>query len=736
MQKINRRLTSKVAAHIGTQHIETIDFLDHEAERAVAIIDDVADELAALMKHHPVLIQHHVSLVLETLPKRVGKSLYDSLLKCGERSAEGVAIALVRGLPPAYLPMDITTQESVAGGILKAIIGTAAVAKQAVKFVAGKEPVVTKQSFKKKLLSLILEPIKKAVLEKIVLGGAKAIAWLMRHVRTSISPQRIARIIIDGISKGYDRVMIARELRNELGATKAQAKRIARTEGARVATESNMAAFEELGEMVLGYLIHSVLDERTRPQHRARNGTIYYKEPTGNQKSVSEMPRPPIESDGSIAWNCRCVTAESYVHGHINSIIRTNYAGQFLEIRTRSGAKLVVTANHPIATDKGFVPANCLNKGSYVVSDGIRAAKFPININDSIPTIKEMFETLAVANGLHTIRRIPTALEFHGDGAFINSEISIVWANRRLMGKADPDCLHGFRKNDLVRGASLAMGIHNLQCPFGISHPRPFDTLSIGRPTHLNTSVEKHSIKAELLSSSVISPTGNAKLFGKDIQGITGQISSDNFGGGFSFGETPSQPFRFHFRPDRDAIFNEASPDNLVTSGEFISQLVDRHASQIAFDEVISINRFFMTTHVYSIDSGIGYYMGSDSSVSIVQGNCYLSPVFEELDDLHVPANAEGSLIPNVLVYQDWFKRATERQRRIAVGTRRYDLITSKHGKDASYYYYIQDNGDLIPLETAKRESPKDTQDRVHAVRLMAQANRRNRRDVLATGQV
>ncbi len=287
------------------------------------------------------------------------------------------------------------------------------------KFVTGKEPIFTRQTFKKKLLSLILEPIKKTVLERIVLGGAKRIAWLMQHVRTAINPQKVARSITDGISKGYDRVMIARELRDELGATKAQAKRIARTEGARVATESNMEAFTEIDEMTLGYMIHAVLDERTRPQHRARNGQIYWKEPVGNQLSVKDMPRPPVEPDGSIAWNCRC----------------------------------------------------------------------------------------------------------------------------------------------------------------------------------------------------------------------------------------------------------------------------------------------------------------------------YVSPVFEELDDLTTPKNAEGSLIPSVLVYQDWFRNATERQKRIAVGSRRYDIITRKHGKNASYYYFIQDNGDLMPLADIMKESPEDTADRVRAVQSLAQSQRRQRRDVLATGQ-
>lgn len=74
----------------------------------------------------------------------------------------------------------------------------------------------------------------------------------------------------------------------------------------RIAHETRMQAYEELGEMVIGYQIHATMDARVRPHHAARSGTIYYKKPGPGQLGTNKMPRPPLEEDGTVAHNCRC----------------------------------------------------------------------------------------------------------------------------------------------------------------------------------------------------------------------------------------------------------------------------------------------------------------------------------------------------------------------------------------------------------------------------------------------
>ena len=52
-----------------------------------------------------------------------------------------------------------------------------------------------------------------------------------------------------------------------------------------------MDAHAQLGDLVAGWQVHATLDERTRPEHAARNGTIYWLHPKAGQKGVGEMPR-------------------------------------------------------------------------------------------------------------------------------------------------------------------------------------------------------------------------------------------------------------------------------------------------------------------------------------------------------------------------------------------------------------------------------------------------------------
>lgn len=79
----------------------------------------------------------------------------------------------------------------------------------------------------------------------------------------------------------------------------ASARRIVRTEGLRVANETNRNQYAKLGKMLQGVQIVATLDENTRPAHAARNGTIYWNVP-GKTPTLAEMPSLPDEP------NCRC----------------------------------------------------------------------------------------------------------------------------------------------------------------------------------------------------------------------------------------------------------------------------------------------------------------------------------------------------------------------------------------------------------------------------------------------
>lgn len=81
---------------------------------------------------------------------------------------------------------------------------------------------------------------------------------------------------------------------------------IARTAMSGMAGRVGKAAYESLPRNLVGFQVHGILDDRIRPAHRERNGTIYYKNPRYNNPGFDQMPNPPLEADGTIAYNCRC----------------------------------------------------------------------------------------------------------------------------------------------------------------------------------------------------------------------------------------------------------------------------------------------------------------------------------------------------------------------------------------------------------------------------------------------
>lgn len=120
-------------------------------------------------------------------------------------------------------------------------------------------------------------------------------------------PETIAAQVAQGISQGETPAQVARRIKPVLQGVQSSARRVARTEGIRIAHEAQMSVYEGLGDMIEGYRVNAVpKTEHSRPEHLKRSGTVYYRNPKPGQLGFDKMPRPPLEADGSVAHNCRC----------------------------------------------------------------------------------------------------------------------------------------------------------------------------------------------------------------------------------------------------------------------------------------------------------------------------------------------------------------------------------------------------------------------------------------------
>jgi SPP1 gp7 family putative phage head morphogenesis protein len=107
-----------------------------------------------------------------------------------------------------------------------------------------------------------------------------------------------------GLAKGETVEELTGRLSSALDTIDWKARRIARTEARRALERDNFERTNEvLGDTIVAYRIQAVLDDRTRPAHRSRDGRIYRRQPDGSYRSrrgelLPELPDAP---------NCRCM---------------------------------------------------------------------------------------------------------------------------------------------------------------------------------------------------------------------------------------------------------------------------------------------------------------------------------------------------------------------------------------------------------------------------------------------
>lgn len=147
-----------------------------------------------------------------------------------------------------------------------------------------------------------------------------ASGWQQRLANeTSLAlPHEIARVVYRNVAGGKSIKDLARELLPVVDGVRSTARRIARDESMRVSHTMQQAAWDQVDDIIDGYTVYAVdggHSPTSRPEHKARHGTTYWKSPGPGQKGMDECPHPPFESarDGNrIAWNCRCYLAPHF----------------------------------------------------------------------------------------------------------------------------------------------------------------------------------------------------------------------------------------------------------------------------------------------------------------------------------------------------------------------------------------------------------------------------------------
>jgi hypothetical protein len=257
------------------------------------------------------------------------------------------------------------------------------------------------------------------------------------------------------------------------------------------------------------------------------------------------------------------------------------YDGPIYEIETAKGYRLTVTANHPIATMQGLVPAYAISHGDDILTDSAPiwgALPFGDGDNDQAPVpIKNVVEALRT-HGTSSAK--VGRLDLHGDARWINGEIEIVGSNRNRVIDSDPHTTQ-FSSEYILHGGTVQQPL--------IRHLSRSQFLSEGAN-----------------SSSRSGPRMSALTLDKRT---------------VEFQALPFQEFRIGSSSDGYPTLDEAARQGGAAYAEFRRQLLHGSAAQITSDCVIHVNQSSYSGHVYDLQSSNGFIIAE----GIVISNCRCS---------------------------------------------------------------------------------------------------------------
>jgi len=303
--------------------------------------------------------------------------------------------------------------------------------------------------------------------------------------------------------------------------------------------------------------------------------------------TYEKVDHPPI--------HCMCLSGDSLVLpvGRITAASKRWYNGKVHIIKTATNREFISTPNHPILGDNGFVPADALDIGDYVVSDSVsKGRRFSDWADVNKPALaKDIAETFFANPGVVTEEVPMTAPDFHGDG--LGSKVAIVGTD-----------------SFLVNSINAANFKHLLESQFETreSGRSLFDSLSAIalRFPRLFTSLRSLMSRFDLSLTQVIRHLRPFEDFGF-------ALSAGNYAG-----------------------IEQSFPDTITAEPEVLSDSVFRPSSSVQFgnrsnsffrDRIIHTKTLSYEDYVYNFQTTESYYISN--GIASHNCRCTIVPILE-----------------------------------------------------------------------------------------------------------
>jgi len=275
--------------------------------------------------------------------------------------------------------------------------------------------------------------------------------------------------------------------------------------------------------------------------------------------------------------------------GALHAVTRRKFEGELVEFATARGDKVRVTPNHPVLTEKGWVPAHLLGEGDTVFRRLQR--EWPVgcrpNVDQGPVLVEDVFDAARMA---FPLVRVPLAAEdFHADGA--DGEVEIVYTNGYFPAERDAELVEVVGERLLVDAGRAGVAFDG---------GGAFGSLVPGGASAARCGVCGGSLGFPLLGRHF----GGAELAG--------------------FGSVT----RF------DAPAEEFGPDSAAGYASKGFDLKRRLAGLVEGDRVVEFRRVGFSGHVFNLHTNEGWYGASNYIVS--NCDCGVEPLPGDKDPGHV----------------------------------------------------------------------------------------------------
>lgn len=457
------------------------------------------------------------------------------------------------------------------------------------------------------------------MVRSIVNASYQTATWSQRlWTNQSALSSMIGTQLTSGILAGKSSTVLAREIQKLTGGSTYACQRLMRTELRRVQTEAAMQSMTDNGVTEYKFMVENGVNPCD--ECLALDGQVFKLSDMNVGKNA-----PPMHP--------QCVLpGTKIIAPGMEAIMRSEYSGDVVEIGTASGARLSVTPNHIVLTERGWIRAKNIVKGDKVIHYAGRGEHgvevHPAN-DDCIPAVEELFTAFIKAGGVSALGVPASPVDFKGD-VVPQSKVDVVFINSQLRDEVDASVSkrggYGSFIRALVigeRGLEVESPLNKALIWYGFAADGIMSRLS-ERGIFLGSSIRCADLvrfrttadyNARLLQVSANNGAVDAISVGKGIFTDTGLVvGNDNI-------EDVSRQFDRRVRRDSefDSVLNQDAFDRFNSLMDDVRNVTKIFAGIVQFDDVVDVTSGFYSGHVYDTSCMSTLYTAN----GIITSNCH-----------------------------------------------------------------------------------------------------------------